>query len=238
MNENERKTGPRPMSPEKQAEYDRLTRNCYQMQMNIAALEAEPQVYGYARVSTQGQARDGNSLADQTEALTAAGAVKVYSDAYTGWEKERPGLDELLSVLREGDTVVVTKLDRMARSTVNGLQLIQELTERGVTVNVLNIGPLSKKPEDKVRLTILLAFAEYERDMIMQRTRAGKEIARQRPGYHEGRKPKWTTEQLDHAITLLPTNSYRQIERMTGISKSTLIRAARARGIRKNTENK
>ena len=123
------------MSPEKQAEYDRLTQNCYQMQMDIAALEAEPQVYGYARVSTQGQARDGNSLADQTAALTAAGAVKVYSDAYTGWEKERPGLDELLSVLREGDTVVVTKLDRMARSTVNGLQLIQELTERGVTVN-------------------------------------------------------------------------------------------------------
>ena len=62
--------------------------------------------------------------------------------------------------------------------------------------------------------------------MIMQRTRAGKEIARQRPGYHEGRKPKWTPEQLDHAITLLPTNSYRQ------------IRAARARGIRKDTENK
>ncbi len=219
----------RAMSPEQRAEYDRMTAGAYQLQMDLKALENAPQIFGYARVSTPGQAREGNSLEDQIERLQAAGAVKVFADTYTGTTTDRPELDKLLSVLRPGDTVVVTKLDRMARSTLQGLQLVQDLTERGITVNVLNMGTISNKPEDKVRLTMFLAIAEYERETIMQRTRAGKEIARRNPNWREGRKPTYSTEQLDHALDLLSDHSYSEVARMTGISKSTLHRARRSR---------
>ena len=219
----------RAMSPEQRAEYDRMTAGAYQLQMDLKALEDAPQIFGYARVSTPGQAREGNSLEDQIERLQAAGAVKVFADTYTGTTTDRPELDKLLSVLRPGDTVVVTKLDRMARSTLQGLQLVQDLTERGITVNVLNMGTISNKPEDKVRLTMFLAIAEYERETIMQRTRAGKEIARRDPNWREGRKPTYSAEQLDHALDLLSDHSYSEVARMTGISKSTLHRARRSR---------
>lgn len=221
----------RAMSPEQRAEYDRMTAGAYQLQMDLKALEDAPQIFGYARVSTPGQAREGNSLEDQIERLQAAGAAKVFTDTYTGTTTDRPELDKLLSVLRPGDTVVVTKLDRMARSTLQGLQLVQDLTERGITVNVLNMGTISNKPEDKVRLTMFLAIAEYERETIMQRTRAGKEIARRDPNWREGRKPTYSAEQLDHALDLLSDHSYSEVARMTGISKSTLHRARRSRAV-------
>lgn len=218
----------RPMSAEKKAEYDRLTENAYQLQLQLEELENEPQVYGYARVSTQGQARDGTSLEDQTRKLKAAGAVEVFADAFTGTLRDRPQLDALLANLRPGDTIVVTKLDRMARSTLQGLELIQELTERDVTVNILDFGgPISKKPADQLRLTMLLAFAQYERDMIIERTREGKERARLRADYREGRLKKFDGAQIKHALELLQIHSYTEVRKMTGISKSTLIRAKR-----------
>lgn len=76
-----------------------------------------------------------------------------------------------------------------------------------------------------------MAFAEFERDMIVERTQEGKAIARQQPGYREGRPKKYTKKQIDHAIELLEDKSYKQVEEMTGISKSTLIRAKRERGL-------
>ena len=85
-------------------------------------------IYGYARVSTSGQARDGNSLAAQQAALMAAGASVIYKEAYTGTSIERPRLKELLDTLNEGDTVVVTKLDRLARNCHDGLELIDTIS--------------------------------------------------------------------------------------------------------------
>ena len=211
--------------------YDELTKDCIQMEFDLSKLTedsaSEPTIYGYARVSTKKQAKDGNSLEVQESALKAAGAQVIYFDAYTGTVKERPELERLMGSLRQGDVLIVTKLDRIARSTMQGLQLVQELVGKGVTVNVLNMGTLSDKPEDALRLTMFLAFAQYERDMILQRTREGKEIARQHPGYKEGRPPKFTQAQVDHAVDLLGTYSYSEVVDMTGISKSTLIRAKR-----------
>ena len=147
-------------------------------------------IYGYARVSTKGQQRDGNSLEAQVKALGEHGATVIYKDSFTGTKKHRPELDKLLSVLKEGDTVVVTKLDRIARSTSHGCKLIETLLEKGVAVNVLNLGMMDNSPNGKLIRTIFFAFAEWERDMIVERTSEGKEIAREREDFQEGRPTK------------------------------------------------
>lgn len=147
-------------------------------------------IYGYARVSTKGQARDGNSLEDQEQKLREKGAEIIFRDSFTGTQKHRPELDKLLGVIKEGDTLVVTKLDRIARSTIGGIELVTELQEKGVVVDIMNMGVIDNSPMGKLVLTVMLAFAEYERDMIVQRTAEGKEVARQKPGWREGRKAK------------------------------------------------
>lgn len=217
----------RKMTKQQKEEYDRLTKDAEQLKLDMEALTRV--TYGYARVSTKGQARDGNSLESQKAALRAAGATEIFVDAFTGTTTDRPELDRLLAEIESGDTLVVTKLDRMARSTLQGLELLQSLAEKGVTINILDMGTISNRPVDKLRLTMLLAFAEYERNMILDRTRAGKEIARKKSGYHEGRPPKFSPEQRAHAVSLLEEGySYRQISRMTGVSVSTLVRIKRA----------
>ena len=217
----------RKMTKQQKEEYDRLTKDAEQLKLDMEALTRV--TYGYARVSTKGQARDGNSLESQKAALKAAGATEIFVDAFTGTTTDRPELDRLLAEIESGDTLVVTKLDRMARSTLQGLELLQSLAEKGVTINILDMGTISNRPVDKLRLTMLLAFAEYERNMILDRTRAGKEIARKKSGYHEGRPPKFSPEQRAHAVSLLEEGySYRQISRMTGVSVSTLVRIKRA----------
>ena len=144
-------------------------------------------IYGYARVSTVGQARDGNSLEDQRAKLVEAGATKVYVDSFTGTKIDRPEFDKLKAVLKDGDTVVVTKLDRIARNAAGGITLVDSLIERGVKVHILNMGMMDNTPTGKLIRHIMFAFAEFERDMIVQRTAEGKAVARQRDGYREGR---------------------------------------------------
>ena len=129
--------------------------------------------------------------------------------------------------MQTGDTLIVTKLDRMARSVREGLELIESLASRGITVNVLNMGVLDDSASGKLMRNIFLAFAEFERDMIITRTQEGKAVAKTKPGFREGRPKKNTPEQLRHAVELLQNHSYKQVESMTKISKSTLQRAKR-----------
>ena len=183
-------------------------------------------IYGYARVSTKLQAKDGNSIEAQKKELQAAGCSIIFADAYTGTKTHRPELDKLLLQLQDGDTIVVTKLDRIARSVLQGIELIDSLVKKGIKVNVLNMGIMDDSPTGRLIRNVMLCFAEFERDMIMQRTQEGREIARQNPDYKEGRNNKYTDEQINHAMELLNSNySYSQVVKMTGISKSTLIRA-------------
>lgn len=184
-------------------------------------------IYGYARVSTKGQAKDGNSLEAQEIALQSAGAIEIYADAFTGTKANRPELDKLLAVMRSGDTMVVTKLDRIARSATQGIVLTQSLLDRGIVVHVLNMGLMDNTPTGKLIRNIMLAFAEFERDMIVERTQEGKAIAKLSPDFKEGRPKKFSKVQISHALDLLNEYSYKQVEQMTGISKSTLIRAKR-----------
>lgn len=185
--------------------------------------------YGYARVSTQGQAREGNSLEKQEQDLRAAGAEKIYADAFTGKRMDRPELQKLLKEIRSGDTLIVTRLDRFARSIGSASELITNLIDKGITVQVLNVGILDNSSVSTLFRNMLLSFAQFERDIIIERTQEGRAIARQKEGYREGRKKKFTPKQLDHAMKLLADNSYREVEQITGISKSTLIREHKLR---------
>lgn len=189
-------------------------------------------IHGYARVSTKGQAKDGNSLEAQEKALKAAGATEVYKDAFTGTKRERPQLTELLNKVNKGDKIVVTKLDRVARSAAQGMELIDELLNKGVSVHILNMGELNNTPSGKLIRNVFLAFAEFERDMIVERTQEGKAVAKENAvargqKFKEGRPPKFDTMQIENALNLLETHSISQVVRLTGISKSTLIRAKR-----------
>lgn len=185
-------------------------------------------IYGYCRVSTKGQAKDGNGLEVQRKAVLEAGAEKIFCDAFTGTKSHRPELDKLLSAIQPGDKLIVTKLDRIARSATQGTELVQSLLENGITVHILNMGVLDNTPTGKLIRMIFFAFAEFERDMIVERTQEGKAIAKQNPDFTEGRPKKFRNQQITHALGLLQSNSYKQVEQMTGISKSTLIRAKRA----------
>lgn len=182
-------------------------------------------IYGYARVSTKGQARDGNSLESQKIALESAGAATIYADTFTRTKLDRPEFQNLRNVLRSGDTLIVTKLDRLSRSVSQASGLITELIDSGITVNVLNLGILSDDSVNTLMRNVLLSFAQFERDMIVQRTQEGKAIARTtKPDFHEGRPAKFDMDQLDNAMNLLENHSYTQVTKLTGISKSTLIR--------------
>ena len=185
----------------------------------------KPLCFGYARVSTKLQVTDGNSLESQEQQLTDAGASIIYKDAFTGTKSERPELDKLKEILIPGDKIIVTKLDRLARSTEDGLALVKEWNANNITVHVINMGCIDNTPTGKLILTVMLAFAEFERDMIFERTQEGRAIARQNPEYREGRKKKYSDKRIKSALELLENHSYRQVEEMTGISKSTLIRA-------------
>lgn len=182
-------------------------------------------IYGYARVSTKTQL-EGNGLQAQIqEILEKYEGAKIFEEQFTGTKSDRPILNNLLKELKEGDTLVVTKLDRLARNTVEGIQIIENLFTKGVAVHVLNVGLLENTTMGKFFLTTLLAVAEMERNIIIERTQAGKEVAKQKSDFKEGRPKKFSKKQISHALGLLETNSYKQVEQLTGISKSTLIRA-------------
>ena len=178
--------------------------------------------YGYGRVSTASQ-----DLELQLQTLEIEGCDKIYSEKFTGTKSDRPQFVELLLLLKKGDTLVVTKLDRFARSAEDGVNLIKELLSKGIKVHILNMGLVEDTSMGRLILRMLSAIAEFDRDMIVERLAEGKAIAKQNPDFREGRPKKFTKKQVAHALHLLQTNSYTQVEEITGISKSTLIRAKR-----------
>lgn len=178
--------------------------------------------YGYARVSTRHQDLEG-----QLRQLEEERCDKVFFEKITGTKSDRPEFQKLLQEIQTDDTLVVTKLDRFARSTQDALNTIKYLFEKGVRINVLNLGIIENTSTGRLIFTIFSAFADFERDLIVERTQEGKEIAKQKPNFREGRPRKFSQQQINLAMNLLKTNSYSEVEKMTGISKSTLTRYKR-----------
>lgn len=144
-------------------------------------------IYGYARVSSLGQAKDGNSLEAQCAVLKEHGCTEIYSEAFTGMTNARPEFEKLLARLVSGDTLIVAKLDRFSRSAVEGVTLIKELHERGIIVEILNMGRADNSPMGKLMVTMLLAFAEFEHDQIIERLSVGKAVAKSHGKKTDGR---------------------------------------------------
>ena len=185
-------------------------------------------IYGYTRVSTKKQV-DGYGLEVQkNEIISKYPSAVIIEEQYTGTKLNRPVFNDLLSKLQEDDILVVSKLDRFARNTVEGIKVVEQLFTQKVAIHILNIGLLEDTPMGRFFLTTMLAVAELERNMIVERTQTGKELARLRCDYKEGRPKKYTNEELENAIFLLSFHSYREVIAITGISKSTLVRARKA----------
>lgn len=181
--------------------------------------------YGYARVSTTGQ-----DLETQILSLLAEGIDRddILEEKRTGTKLDaRPKFIELIEKVQSGDTIVITKLDRFARSVVDAINTIKELFDKGVKVHVLNMGLVENTPTGKLIFNIMSSFAEFERDLIVERTQAGKALAKLNPEFTEGRPPVYKKGQKELALELLKTHTYKQVEEMTGMSKSTLVRAKR-----------
>lgn len=185
-------------------------------------------IFGYCRVSTKGQAKDGNSLeAQEQEILSRYNEAQIYKEAYTGTTTDRPVFNDVIQKMKEKDMLVVNKLDRLARNTGEGIKIVKDLFQKKCSVHVLNVGLLEDTAMGQFFITTLLAVAELERNQIIERCQAGKAIARQNPDFVEGRPKKYNQKQLDHALDLLLDHSYKEVVQMTGISKSTLIRSMR-----------
>lgn len=181
---------------------------------------------GYGRVSTKHQERYGTSLAEQKKELTEAGAEVVYCDAYSGKTMHRPEFDKLISMLKEGDELIVCKLDRLARTVSEGSAVIRDLVARGVRVNILNMSVVDDTPMGKMMVNMLLAFAEFERDTIVERTQTGKAAAKAAKGeaFKEGRPAaEFDKSKLRKAKSLQSAGKITAAEaaKMCGLSRSS-----------------
>lgn len=182
-------------------------------------------IYGYTRVRTRKQLEGHGLEAQKVDILSKYPTAIIIEEQYTGTKLDRPLFNELLEKLKADDILVVSKLDRFARNTIEGIKVVEHFFKNKVAIHILNIGLLEDTPMGRFFLTTLLAVAELERNMIVERTQAGKEIARLNKDYQEGSPKKYTDQELFDAVMLLSIHSYREAALISGISKSSIVRA-------------
>ena len=174
---------------------------------------------GYARVST-----DGQTLDPQIDVLKKAGCEKIFTDVASGAKTDRPGLVEAINYAREGDTITVVKLDRFGRSMADLIARTQELAKRKIEFKSLSEAIDTGTPSGKLLFHVMGALAEFERDLIRERTKAGLTSARARG--RVGGRPRIDVDKLNLAKMLYDSKdkTLDEIEKLTGVSKSTLYR--------------
>lgn len=180
-------------------------------------------IVGYARVSTSGQ-----SLEAQIAALSDCD--KLFQEKISGANSKRPQLEALLDYVREGDTVKVTKLDRLARNTRHLLEITELLDKKGVSLNIMNLGIDTSTPTGKLMLTMIGAIATFEREMMLERQAEGIAIAKLN-GKYTGRKP--TARKKSHEVLRLINEGKTKHEtaRQLGISVSSIYRIINDRSL-------
>lgn len=177
------------------------------------------QTFGYARVSTADQKTD-----TQLDALQKFGCDRIFQEKISGLSVQRPVLDEMLALLRSGDTVVVSRFTRLGRSRDHLINLIGSFTERGIIFKALDLGIDSATPSGKLVIGIFAALAEYDREMILEKTRAGQLLAKAN-GKHIGRFKGPNADNYARVKTALEKGlSVSEIVKLTGISISSVKR--------------
>jgi DNA invertase Pin-like site-specific DNA recombinase len=184
-------------------------------------LESGRLLVGYARVST-----DGQDLANQRDELHTAGCSRIFAEKITGTHARRPELARMLDHLRRGDVVIVTRLDRLARSTRDLLDIAEQLQAKGAGLRSLaEPWADTTSPAGRMVLTVFAGIAEFERSLIVERTRNGREAAKKR-GVQFGRRPALSAGQLDHARELLASGrTTNEAADLLGVHRATLYRA-------------
>lgn len=191
--------------------------------MNPAMQPLQPAsstLVGYARVSTASQAE---SLAEQRERLHQLGAVRVFEDVASGARADRPGLAAARDFLRAGDTLTVTRLDRLGRSMLDTLTTLHELAETGVRVRALDLDLDTDTPAGRMVVHVMSALSEWEREMIRARTREGLAHARAQ-GRRGGRRRVLTDQQVTAIEAAAGTVSNADLAAMHGVSVRTISR--------------
>ena len=179
-------------------------------------------IFGYARVSTSDQKLD-----TQLDTLTKYGCHQIFQDKISGTTSSRPALDDMLSRLREGDTVVVARLNRLGRSLVHIITLVAELASKGIHFKALDLGIDTSTPAGKMILSVFASLAEYERETILEKTKAGQQLAIQQ-GKHVGRPKGFNPEMFAKVKTATERGmSISEIVKLTGISRASVTRYRR-----------
>jgi DNA invertase Pin-like site-specific DNA recombinase len=178
--------------------------------------------YGYARVST-----DDQNLATQLDALDKAGCDKVFQEKISGSRTIRPQLEQLLSVLRPGDTVTVARFFRLGRNTGHLLQLLEGFERDGIHFRALDLGVDSATPAGRLVMTVFAGLAQYQREELLEKTAHGRQLAKE-AGKHMGRRPGVDQAQLRKVQQLLANGvAVLKIAEVTGISLSSVKRYRR-----------
>lgn len=174
---------------------------------------------GYARVST-----DSQKLDRQIDALKDQGCERIFEEKMTGTKKDRPQLNRLLDTMREGDIVIIESFSRLGRSTADLIELMNKFNDAKVKVISLKEQFDTTTPQGKLMMTMFSALSEFERDIIVQRTKEGLESARARG--RVGGRPATDSKALERAIKLYNSKEYtvKEITEMTGVSRSVLYR--------------
>ncbi|WP_144825946.1 recombinase family protein [Micrococcus luteus] len=180
---------------------------------------------GYARVSTTAQAKDGTSLESQRQALTAAGASRVFAEAVSGKKASRPELDAMLDYLREGDTVLVASLDRMGRTMADLVTLVNQLQDRGINFRSIREGIDTSGPAGRMVFHVFAALAEFEHATILERTEKGRQAAAEK-GRKGGRPRKYDAKKVALVKRLHGAGDMtpREVADAAGVSVSTMYR--------------
>ena len=176
-------------------------------------------IAAYARVSTADQ-----NLDRQRDALEKYGIDKLYCEKISGTKKSRPELDRMLAELQEGDTIVIESLSRLGRSVKNLAELMEVLNSRNIRLVSLKETIDTTSSTGRLLFTILSSLAQFERDVLVERTQEGLKAARARGRY--GGRPKTKESAVKKAVALYDTGQYtlKEIQEMTGISASTIYR--------------
>lgn len=176
-------------------------------------------VYGYARVSTQQQ-----DLARQIDLLKAHNCHEIITEKMTGTKVNRPELNRLRDMVRQGDILIIESFSRLGRSTKDLIELVEWFEQKGVKIISLKENFDTSTPQGKLMLTVFQAFSQFERDLIVQRTKEGLESARARG--RKGGRPRVKEKKIENALILYKSKNYsiKEIVDMSGVSPATLYR--------------